>query len=33
MARRNWRKIADEEFNRMDQEAQAQWQELRERTQ
>ena len=31
MARKNWRKIADDEFNAMDKEAQAQWQELRDR--
>ena len=32
MARKDWTKIADNEFMDMDTEAQAQWQDLRERT-
>jgi hypothetical protein len=32
MARTNWKKIADAEFNSMDKEARDQWSELRERT-
>jgi len=32
MSRRNWQKVADQEFKSMDKDAQAQWQELRERT-
>jgi len=32
MARKNWQKIADTEFENMDKDAQKQWQELRDRT-
>lgn len=32
MARKNWQKIADKEFETMDKDAQEQWQELRDRT-